>query len=205
MRVVESDLLVVGGGPAGSSAAAWASRAGHSVTLIDMATFPRDKACGDGLTPRAIKELTALGLSDWLATRPQNIGLRAAGFGQELLLPWPGGAFPVNGSAAPRVELDNRILQVAKDSGAEIFENTTANDVTLDGDRLVAVIAKQGDEPIEFRAKNFIIADGAHSQLGRKLGREWHRDTAYGVAARGYIASERSDDPWISSHRTSRF
>jgi flavin-dependent dehydrogenase len=45
-----------------------------------------------------------------------------------------------------------------------------------------------------------VVADGARSQLGRALGRQWHRDTAYGVAARGYIASARSDDPWISSH-----
>lgn len=200
MRVVESDLLVVGGGPAGSSAAAWAARAGHQVTLIDSATFPRDKACGDGLTPRAIKELTALGLEQWLSTRPKNIGLRAAGFGQELLLPWPGGAFPVNGSAAPRVELDNRILQVAKDSGATVHEDTTANEVNIVGEKLHSVVAKNGNELVEYRAKNFIIADGARSQLGRKLGRDWHRDTAYGVAARGYIASERSDDPWISSH-----
>ena len=200
MRVVESDLLVVGGGPAGSSAAAWAARAGHQVTLIDSATFPRDKACGDGLTPRAIKELTALGLEQWLSTRPKNIGLRAAGFGQELLLPWPGGAFPVNGSAAPRVELDNRILQVAKDSGVTVHEDTTANEVNIVGEKLHSVVAKSGNELVEYRAKNFIIADGARSQLGRKLGRDWHRDTAYGVAARGYIASERSDDPWISSH-----
>ncbi len=82
MRTVETEVLVVGAGPAGSSAAAWAARQGHEVTVIDKEKFPRDKPCGDGLTPRAIKELTSLGLADWLSTKPRKIGLRAAGFGQ---------------------------------------------------------------------------------------------------------------------------
>ena len=55
-----TDVLVVGAGPAGSAAAAWAARAGRDVVLADAAVFPRDKACGDGLTPRAIAELDLL-------------------------------------------------------------------------------------------------------------------------------------------------
>ena len=57
-----TDVLVVGAGPAGSSAAAWAARAGRDVVLADAAVFPRDKTCGDGLTPRAIAELDRLDL-----------------------------------------------------------------------------------------------------------------------------------------------
>ena len=180
IRVVKShstDVLVVGAGPAGSSAAAWAARAGHDVILLDSQVFPRDKTCGDGLTPRAIKELHLLGLGEWLSHKPRNRGLRAAGFGQELLLPWPGGSLPDNGSAAPRMELDARVMQAARDSGA-----------------------KGPEGPVEYRAKKVIVADGVRSQLGRRLGRQWHRDTAYGVAARAYITSDRSDDEWISSH-----
>jgi len=195
-----SDVLVVGGGPSGSSAAAWAARLGKSVILIDKEVFPRDKACGDGLTPRAIHELTKLGLGEWLDTRPKNLGLRAAGFGQELLLPWNGPSLPKHGSAAPRVELDNRILQVAKDSGVDVHEGVAAQDVLMNGGAIDTVIAKHGDEVVEYRAQSVIIADGVRSQLGRKLKREWHRDTTYGVAARAYITSERHDDPWISSH-----
>ncbi|MFI0432165.1 MAG: FAD-linked oxidoreductase, partial [Candidatus Nanopelagicales bacterium] len=56
------------------------------------------------------------------------------------------------------------------------------------------------DGPFDVACTRLVVADGARSQLGRMLGREWHRDTAYGVAARGYVRSERSDDPWISSH-----
>ena len=200
MSVIETEVLIVGAGPAGSSAAAWAARAGHKVIMIDSATFPRDKPCGDGLTPRAIAELTALGLGPWLDGRARNKGLRAAGFGQELLLPWPGGSLPNFGGAAPRLELDARILQVATDAGAELHEGVSAFDVELIDGHLSSVIAQTSDGVRTYSAKHFIIADGARSQLGRKLGREWHRDTAYGVAARAYIKSERSDDEWISSH-----
>lgn len=200
MRTIETDVLVVGAGPAGSSAAAWAARNGQQVTVIDKEKFPRDKPCGDGLTPRAIKELTSLGLAHWLSTKPKNIGLRAAGFGQELLLPWKSPSLPEWGSAVPRVELDNRILQVAKDSGATVHDGFAAEDVEIENGSISKVITKSAEEVVEYKVKNVIIADGVRSQLGRKLNRTWHRDTAYGVAARAYIKSERHDDPWISSH-----
>lgn len=200
MRTIETDVLVVGAGPAGSSAAAWAARNGQQVTVIDKEKFPRDKPCGDGLTPRAIKELTSLGLADWLSTKPKNIGLRAAGFGQELLLPWKSPSLPEWGSAVPRVELDNRILQVAKDSGATVHDGFAAEDVEIENGSISKVITKSAEEVVEYKVKNVIIADGVRSHLGRKLNRTWHRDTAYGVAARAYIKSERHDDPWISSH-----
>lgn len=200
MSDVSVDVLVVGAGPAGASAAAWSAKLGRDVVVIDSATFPRDKPCGDGLTPRAIAELEGLGLGEWLATKPRNTGLRAAGFGQELLLPWPGGSLPNHGSAVPRVELDNRILQVARDAGVAIHEGVTATDVELDSGVITRVHSKTEKGEQTYAPKVVIVADGARSQLGRKLGREWHKDTAYGVAARGYISSERSDDEWISSH-----
>ena len=200
MTEIKTDVLVVGAGPAGSSAAAWAARLGYEVVIIDSATFPRDKPCGDGLTPRAISELTSLGLGSWLTGRARNLGLRAAGFGQELLLPWPGGSLPSYGGAAPRMLLDATILGVATDAGAVLYQNTSANDVVLENGAIKSVIAKTDSGTTTFTARHVIIADGARSQLGRKLNRQWHRDTAYGVAARCYINSERSDDPWISSH-----
>ena len=201
-----TDVLVVGAGPAGSAAAAWLARAGREVVLADAATFPRDKPCGDGLTPRAIAELHALGLGSWLAGRAVNWGLRAAGFGQELYLPWPGGSLPRFGGAAPRLELDAAVRQVALRAGARPLEAAPAVDVLMEGARVAGVVLADGSgrrragRTTTLRCRTLVVADGARSQLGRVLGRRWHRDTAYGVAARAYVKSGRSDDPWISSH-----
>jgi menaquinone-9 beta-reductase len=194
------DVLVVGAGPAGSAAAAWAARAGLDVVLADAATFPRDKPCGDGLTPRAIAELRRLGLARWLSGRATNWGLRAAGFGQELYLPWPGGNLPAFGSAVPRTELDAAVRAVALSDGAAPLEGARAIDVEMDGPRVRGVRLRQEGKTALIRCRRLVVADGARSQLGRALGRTWHRDTAYGVAIRGYLKSHRADDPWISSH-----
>ena len=199
---MKTDVLVVGAGPAGSAAAAWAARAGLDVTLVDAETFPRDKPCGDGLTPRAIAELDALGASQWIATRARNAGLRAAGFGQTLYLPWPGGSLPDYGSAAPRLQLDDAIRKVALEAGVTPVEGLRATNVDRDDrGRVVTVVFTDPEKnTTRIHCNRLIVADGVRSQLGRVLGREWHRSTAYGVAARAYISSGRSDDPWISSH-----
>lgn len=197
------EVLVIGAGPAGSSTAAHLSSLGHDVLLVDAAEFPRDKPCGDGLTPRAIAELTDLGLGEWLSGRARNKGLRAAGFGQTLLLPWPGGSLPDFGSAVPRLELDAKIREVAVDRGARTYDGARAVAATHDpvSGRVTSVTFRLADKStVEISCHWLVVADGVRSQTGRLLGREWDRTTAYGVAARGYITSERSADPWISSH-----
>ncbi|CAN5428308.1 NAD(P)/FAD-dependent oxidoreductase [soil metagenome] len=199
-RPAGTDVLVVGAGPAGSAAAAWAARAGLDFVLTDAAVFPRDKTCGDGLTPRAVGELAELGLEDWLRAHTVSKGLRAHGFGQTLHLPWPGGNLPDWGSAVARTELDDHLRTTAIKSGAAAIDGVRAVDVRRDGDRVAAVVFKQGDETFEIACQRLIVADGVRSPLGKVLGREWHRETVYGVAGRAYIASERSADPWISSH-----
>ncbi len=198
-----TDVLVVGAGPAGAAAAAWVARHGSDVVLADAATFPRDKTCGDGLTPRAIAELDHLGLGDWVRGHTKNRGLRAAGFGQELLLPWPGGSLPDHGSAVPRTTLDAKIRDVALDAGVQPLDAARAVDAERDGaGRVTSVTFRVGPDKAEHvvSCRRLIVADGVRSPLGRVLGREWHRDTAYGVAGRSYVKSGRSDDPWISSH-----
>ena len=196
-----TDVLVVGAGPAGSAAAAWAARGGADVVLADAAVFPRDKTCGDGLTPRAIGELQRLGLEDWLRAHTVNQGLRAHGFGQTLLLPWPGGSLPKWGSAVARTELDDHLRTAAIKAGALAVDGIRAVDVRREAGRVAAVVFRDLDgEVFEIGCRRLVVADGVRSPLGKVLGREWHRDTVYGVAGRSYIASEMSDDPWISSH-----
>ncbi len=196
----QTDVLVVGAGPAGSATGAWAARLGMDVLLTDAAVFPRDKTCGDGLTPRAIGELERLGLGDWLRAHAVNQGLRAHGFGQTLLLPWPGGSLPGWGSAVARTELDDHLRTTAIKSGARALDGVRAVDVRRDGDRVTTVVFARGDETLEVDCRRLIVADGVRSPLGKLLGREWHRDTVYGVAGRSYVTSTMSDDPWISSH-----
>ncbi|TXI62233.1 menaquinone reductase [Mycolicibacterium mageritense] len=195
---IKSDVVVVGAGPAGSAAAAWAARAGHEVTVIDAAQFPRDKACGDGLTPRAVAELERLGMGPWLDTRIRHHGLRMSGFGADVEVPWPGPSFPSTSSAVPRTELDDRIRSVAADDGAKMLLGVKAVDARHDSaGRVESVLLDDGGA---VRCKTLIVADGARSTLGRVLGRTWHKETVYGVAIRGYITTPRSDEPWITSH-----
>ena len=167
-----ADVLVVGAGPAGSSAAAWAARAGRDVVLTDSATFPRDKTCGDGLTPRAVAELDRLGLGDWVLSRSRNRGLRLTGFGQELELAWPGGSLPAFGSAIARTELDDRIRVTAVDDGAVMHSGAKAVGVTRDGDRVQSVTfaTESGTQTVSCRT--LIVADGVRSTTGKALGRQ---------------------------------
>jgi menaquinone-9 beta-reductase len=196
----QTDVLVVGAGPSGSGTAAWLARHGLDVLLTDAAVFPRDKTCGDGLTPRAIGELERLGLGDWLRAHTVNQGLRAHGFGQTILLPWPGGTLPDWGSAVARTELDDHLRTTAIKAGARALDGVRAIDVRRDGGRVTSVVFRRGDDTVEVDCKRLIVADGVRSPLGKVLGREWHRDTVYGVAGRSYVTSTMSDDPWISSH-----
>jgi len=194
---VAAEVVVVGAGPAGSAAAAWAARSGREVLVVDMAEFPRDKACGDGLTPRAVLELRRLGLGDWLDGHIRHHGLRMAGFGADVQVPWPGRSFPAVSSAVPRTELDDRIRKAAEASGAGMLLGRKAVDVARDrAGRVEAVLLADGTR---VRCRWLIVADGARSPLGRALGRRWHRQTVYGVAVRGYLPSPRSAEPWISS------
>lgn len=195
---MKADVVVVGAGPAGSAAAAWAARNGREVLVIDKAQFPRDKACGDGLTPRAVLEMQRLGLGSWLDGRVRHRGLRLSGFGADVEIAWPGPSFPSTSSAVPRTELDDRIRMVAVDEGAKMMLGVKAVDVRHDSSgRVESVVLDSG---AEIGCAELIVADGARSTLGRVLGREWHQETVYGVAIRGYIATPRAAEPWITSH-----
>jgi geranylgeranyl reductase family protein len=198
--VLRTDVLVVGAGPGGASAATHLARLGRDVLLVDGATFPRDKACGDGLTPRAIAELEHLKLDHILQGAPVNNGLRGYGFGKALVLPWNGPHLPKHGSAIARTVLDNALRDAALDAGATGLDGHRAVDVELTGGRLSAVVLRGASGTVRVEAQHVIVADGGKSHLGRLLGREWHKETVFGVASRAYATSPNADDPWITSH-----
>ncbi|MFB3044165.1 MAG: FAD-dependent oxidoreductase, partial [Acidimicrobiia bacterium] len=121
-------VLIVGGGPAGSSAAFWLARAGHEVMLIEKKEYPRDKTCGDALTPRAILQLQEMGFDFDLSDFHKIAGLRSyAGDDLMMEMPWPDHSrFPNWGGMMRRRDLDLQVARLAEKEGVLIRENTTA-------------------------------------------------------------------------------
>ncbi len=195
------DVLIIGAGPSGASAAVHAARAGLQTLLIDASSFPRDKTCGDGLTPRAIHQLELLGVADQVTGDYFNKGLKLHGFGGSVEAPWPETYFTNKGSAMSRMEFDDLLFRLAK-SHEEVTtrENATAQDPILRGNFLEGVVINHAGQEKTVKAKHVIIANGVRSPFGKKLGRQWHRDEVYGIAARAYCETPLSDEPWIHSH-----
>lgn len=196
-----ADVVVVGAGPTGAAAAAHAADRGFDVLLVDAREFPRDKTCGDGLTPRAIAELGRLGLADRVLPRTRNRGLKLHGFGGSVTAPWPEGGFPAAGSAVPRAEFDAMLVDHAVSRGATLLDGCPVTGVERGPGRSVAAVRVRLRDGSEHRvaARRLLVADGVRSPVGKLLGRTWHRDSVFGVAARSYCTVAR-DDEWIHSH-----
>jgi menaquinone-9 beta-reductase len=198
----EADLIVVGAGPGGSALATHAARAGLDVLLLEKTSFPREKVCGDGLTPRAVKELLALGVDVTTPGWIQNKGLRIIGGGHRLELPWPElSSFPAYGLVRTRADLDHILAKNALEAGVRLLEETTVSAPILD-ERTGAVIgvhATRHGEPMEFRAPVVAAADGNSSRLALAMGLAKRDDRPLGVAVRTYYTSPRHDDDWLES------
>ena len=207
----DADVIVVGAGPAGSAAAYYCASAGLNVLLLEKAAFPRDKVCGDGLTPRAVKELVAMGVplreeDGWI----RNAGLRVIGGGHRLELPWPElSSYPSFGLAKTRMTLDHLLAEHARAAGAKLLERTNVTGPLVDErtGRVVGVTARPvddagrraGDE-VTYRAPVVIAADGVSARLATALGIEKRQDRPMGVAVRTYFTTPRHQDPWMESH-----
>jgi len=200
-----TEVLVVGAGPAGAAAAYWLARHGHDVTVIEKKTFPREKTCGDGLTPRAVKQLGDMGLAEPLAKFHRYSGLRATGAGRELELEWPDHPiYPNYGYVVRRRELDQMVADNAAEAGATLLTGHEALQPIVERGfvRGATVSAQQADGTTitkEITAQYTIVADGANSRFGRALGTYRTREWPYGTAIRTYWESPRHADPWIES------
>jgi geranylgeranyl reductase family protein len=196
------DALIVGGGPSGAAAGYWLAERGHRVLIVEKKRFPRDKTCGDGLTPRAVRQLHDMGLADPLAEFQQFDGLRSIGHGVTLELAWPEHPqFPSYGYVVRRRELDDLVASRAVKAGASLWPATEALAPLVEGGVVTgATVRRNGSAPAAVRARYVVVADGANSRFGRALGTSRDRTYPLGMAIRGYFTSPRHDEPWIESH-----
>jgi geranylgeranyl reductase family protein len=206
--VEHAEVVVVGGGPGGSAAAAHLAARGRDVIVLEKDTFPRDKVCGDGLTPRVIRELLDLGLEDEAHGRApgfkRNRGLRIHGGRTVMELPWPDLTdWPNWGGCSTRMVLDETLARTAVARGAVLAEGHAATrplwrDASESRARGVAWKDRDGRTG-EVLAPVVIAADGAGGPMAKHLGVKRRRERPMAVAARGYYRSPRADDEWISS------
>jgi geranylgeranyl reductase family protein len=199
----DADVIVVGAGPAGSSAAYWLATAGLDVALIEKTSFPREKVCGDGLTPRGTRALVDMGIdvsesSGWL----HNRGLRVIGGGQRLHLDWPElTSFPPFGLVRPRADLDALLANQAVKAGARLYEQTSVTEPLLDAaGRVVGVKGKTADKrPLTFRAPLVLTCEGVSGKLAQHLGVHRNDKRPLGVAVRRYYTSPKTHDDYLES------
>jgi menaquinone-9 beta-reductase len=201
----EADVIVVGAGPAGSTTAYYLAQAGLDVLLLEKSRFPREKVCGDGLTPRGVKALVAMGISvgeqdGWV----RNKGLRVIGAGKRMELPWPElSSYPGYGLVRHRTDLDQMLARRAQQAGARLREGVTVTGPVLDDrtGRIAGVTAKSGDGEGEraYRARVIVAADGNSSRLSVAMGLRKRDDRPLGVAVRTYYRSPRHDDDYLES------
>ena len=198
------DALVIGGGPGGAAASFWLAEAGHDVAFVERKTFPREKTCGDGLTPRAVHQLQEMGLEPAIvaAGHHRYDGLRAIAHGITLELTWPEHpVFPSYGYVVRRRDLDRIVADRAVASGATLHQGTEAVAPIIEGGLVRGAVVKDKASGVEreLRARYVVVADGANSRFGRALGASRHRGFPQGMAIRGYFESPMHDDPWIES------
>ena len=201
-RAERHDVLVVGGGPAGAAASYWLAEAGHDVVCVERKQFPRDKTCGDGLTPRAVKQIADMGLYDRLGDYHRFNGLRAVAHDISLELPWPQHpVYPDHGFVIRRRDLDQMVAEHAEKAGATLFQGTEAVEPVVRGGlvRGAVVKDKESGERRKLHARYVVIADGANSRFGRALGTARNRSYPQGMAIRTYFESPLHAEPWIES------
>ncbi|MFI0821428.1 geranylgeranyl reductase family protein [Streptomyces sp. NPDC021098] len=200
-----ADVIVVGAGPAGSTTAYHLAKSGLDVLLLEKTAFPREKVCGDGLTPRATKQLVAMGIdiseeAGWL----RNRGLRIMGGGVRLELDWPDlAAYPDYGLVRKRDDFDDQLARQAQKAGARLYERCNVGAPIVDDrtGRITGVEAKLGEEktPVTFHAPLVVAADGNSTRLSLAMGLHRREDRPMGVAVRTYFTSPRHDDDYLES------
>lgn len=186
-----ADVVVVGAGPAGVAAALTLHRAGRTVVMIDKATFPRDKCCGDGLTTLALRELDALGLKPEQVEGWQDVDaawLRSPS-GRDVMVPLPErGRYA---AVTPRFDLDDALVRLARYAGVTVLDGHGFEGITTFDEHVEVAVGGIGG----VRARYVVAADGMWSPVRKSLGAaiegyrgEWHAFRQYASNVTGPAA-----------------
>jgi menaquinone-9 beta-reductase len=202
-----ADVIVVGAGPAGSATAFYLATAGLNVVVLEKSHFPREKVCGDGLAPRAVKALAGMGVpiseaDGWVRSK----GLRIIGGGGRIELNWPElSSFPGYSLVRTRLDFDQTLARHAEKAGARVLEGVNVTGPLRD-DRTGRVVGVTAHETAdgqkserEFRGRVVVAADGNSSRLSVALGLRKRDDRPLGVAVRSYYTSPRHNDDYLEA------
>lgn len=201
-------VLISGGGPAGATAAYWLARQGIEVTVLEKTCYPREKVCGDGLTPRAVKQLRLMGVPHGPEHGyKRNRGLRLVAGGRTVEFPWPELTdFPSYGLVRTRSGFDEDLIRHARHAGATVIENRSVRDVLRESTGRITGLSATVMDPVtgrrtgqieEHRADLVLAADGNSARTAVAAGIHRRTDRPMGVAVRTYYRSPRSELEWM--------
>jgi len=200
VTITEADVLVVGAWPGGAATAYHLAKHGVNALAVDRARFPRDKVCGDGLTPRGVRALQRMGVDP---TEPGFVrvdGLRTRGEGVELTLPWPRlRDFPSFGVVRTRHDFDHLLVQQAQKAGATLWEEAEATAPAFDDTGWVTGATVKAGEERTVRARFVVAADGAASRFAERARVRRDPTRPLGIAARRYYRSDAVQEPYLDS------
>jgi geranylgeranyl reductase family protein len=200
---IDTQVLVVGGGPGGSSTAYHLAKAGVDTVFIDKALFPREKVCGDGLTPRGVRAIQHMGIDP---TEPGFVrvdALRAHGLdGFVADYRWPRlRDFPDFGVVRTRYDFDNLLMERAVKAGATFHQGTEAVGPLIEGGWVSGALVKgEGGQTREVRARFVVAADGASSRFASRAGIKRDPTRPVAIAIRRYYRVDGPQEPVFESY-----
>jgi geranylgeranyl reductase family protein len=204
---LDADVIVVGGGPAGSVAAALLAERGHHVLLLDKARFPRHKPCSEYVNPAGARILSELGLERDLqslgAHQVESMAIHAPG-GRRFLVDFAA-TTPGNWALGiSRYRLDAMLLERARQSGVQVREGAHVRDLVVTAGHVSGVAVTIDGRREGLSARLVIGADGRHSVVARALDLDrplrWLRRTGLVAHYRGVMGLERGGEMHVARH-----
>jgi geranylgeranyl reductase family protein len=186
---MDREVVVVGAGPSGSTAAMALAKRGHDVLMIDRKGFPRDKTCGDGIPAGAIEILYELGMKELIEAAdfyPVDKLLLSSPSQHEVIANLHRGPTGADSCIVPRYKFDDVIYHHAIDSGVDFCQAQVKESIIEDG-KVKGVRVKVNGKLQDIRAKVVIGADGVTSVVARSLVDEKYEDNHRAVALRAYV------------------